>query len=837
MSSGRYSIKLPARKIRPLAFTTQHQNTVRHAGAAQDVSAAEPTSSEERLFNRTNKNTPPTHTDIKPEEARRWFNSKLLEYNAADAPQFLNINMRGSAQRIQTASYMKYYLTYNTMDTIVVVFKLYDGLLRRETNFGMLFCEIHNLMPEVLRDTVPACCVSNNVAFRYFSSSASYVSCDGEYRSQFSEVGNICTVYQQYNSIFEDMKEYVQQARPKRTWSVYTSYFYPKLEQEMRNTEIEFSVRDLMFPSIILTISWFLTVYEEYLGITKTHINPVYKEIMMQNIEQDIQYLKQLISKYGADQVERVRHTLYYNAANAPIARNVAFGFKMMPLNIKEVQEPLIMRHKQPWREFFITQRCSDMVINGCCPSFPLTNDWFYIKNSRKGLYDNVSQYDRMHNSELAKDILHTLYEAQRGTYFITENLSTVEKTDAQIKKYISQKFKKLHDKIEDPVNYALEDIIMSEVTLAYTSEYVGRTFADSLNMINSSALYDKQLGHCLKEQGYDYWVKYMFEICYALFCCNTKLGVIHGDLHLNNATIGPIYSVDPHILQVDAHVAANNKTTNTAANTANVYCVVYHIDGQLFIFPNNGVFSQLIDFSRALINPSMADAIVDRSLPPNYKIVEHEEKFRAIEIANLLNIYIQMFPSKLKHREELIVIFKNHYDAAFRLLCCIDIYLFSIKLQRAMRDRQNIHKRAIELVGDIHRRAEQFIVGQMNQLIENPAQFSQTILKQPWPMLQIITGCFADYACAAVDATGATRLLKKRKIIDYYSYAAQLKYSITAYDYFHPLMKEVANSDTDHIHASEKRRQQYREVYERQKIKNLSMMDYISMRHKQKLA
>lgn len=811
--------------LKPAANKKNHtqrppQHSPRHAGAVKKtIPTVAP--DHQALPQTLLKSATQSRDNLRPDLALRWNLDKFIEYNAENAPANLSSFLVpiGSVRRIQTINTIKYAMTYNTMDMITIVFKLYDGMARKETNYGMIFCEVHDIIPQTLKERISACCISNNVAFQYYSASASYVSCDGEYRSQFTRFVNLCHITQQFSSLFDDVTEYIKQARPKRFWSVYTSYFYPKLEQELRNNEVEFAVRDLLLPHIILSISWFLTIYEELLGITKTHINPQYKEIMLSNAEADVAYLKQLIDKYGATHVEKFHNMLYYNMSNPTIAPSqIALGFKMIPLNIRDVQEPIVMRYKQPWREFYITQRAADFVLCGISPSFPIMGDWFYIKNSRKGLYDNASMYERMHNSELVKDILHTLYEAQRGTYFVTENLGTVEKTDAQIRKYISAKFKKLHDKIDEPINYALEDIIMSEVTLAYTSEYVGRTFADTVAMIGSSALYSEMVGHPLQDSGHAYFAKYMFEICYALLCMNTKLGVIHGDLHLNNATIGKLYT---------AQSIPEGKKTLSA----------YQIGKQVWIFPNNGVAAQLIDFSRALLNPTMAENIIDAGLPSNYKLLDSEERMRLTETTNLLNIYIQMFPSKLRHREELIVIFKNYYQVAFRLLCCIDVYLFTVKLQRLLRDKQYVGKKATDLVDRIHRQAEQFITVQMNNLIENPAANKRAIEQQDWPMHQLLVACFAEYSVGAADDKAIQQRCSGGQIIDYFCYENPLRYSATAYDTFHPLMKMVANSDTDHIVERENTRREYRHAYEKQKLKNLAMMEYIAMRHKQKLA
>jgi hypothetical protein len=35
---------------------------------------------------------------------------------------------------------------------------------------------------------------------------------------------------------------------------------------------------------------------------------------------------------------------------------------------------------------------------------------------------------------------------------------------------------------------------------------------------------------------------KYIFQLCYNIYCFNEKLNIIHGDLHMNNITLNPSF-------------------------------------------------------------------------------------------------------------------------------------------------------------------------------------------------------------------------------------------------------------------------------------------------------
>lgn len=756
------------------------------------------------------------------EEFSKWYQDEYMkQWQFKKMPNISKSKIdseNSSLLRMNNISALKYKYSYNTMDMIVVVMKLYDYETKKETNYGTLFCELLTSIGPVRKALLSKAQIHGNVAFTFYSASSSFISSDGEYRSRFSLFSSLVSTKMEYADIWTELEEYVNRIKIRRQWSPYASYFYPKLEQEERNSEVEFSVKNEMIPLHLLIVSWFHAVYNEMLSITETNINPNFRDIFLKDIDIDLKFMHELVKKFGAERVDDFRNKISHSSKNFKGEdRYMQCGYKMIPLNIKEVQDPLRLRYK-PWREYFVANKCNDLVINSVAPGFAIINDWFYIKNSKKGLYDNQSQYDRMKNSELAKDILHILYEAQRGTYFAAEGIKDVIKTNEQIKKdFIAPKFRKLKEKIDDPINFSIEEIIMSEVTLAFVSEYVGRTMSDTVSLVQKSKSYDEMIKHPFKDHGYDYLAKYMFEICYNLFCINSRLGLIHGDFHLNNATIGPLY--------YPANVEKNSK-------------IVYVIDDNYqFVFPSaNGYFASIIDFSRVIINPNMYDELQDKSLPISYQLVKDEEKFKLEEIRTLTSLYTQLFPNKLKQKEELIVIFKNHFDAAFRLLTCLDIYMFSIRLSRMLRQASfTPGKKCLELIDKINKLAEGFLATDMNHLINDSASYSKKVLDDDWPLLTIIKKCFGEY----IDGTAYKNI---GTIVDVYCYNNELKYSVCKYDLFPDILKYVKHYDEKNkaklieIKHITDRRKQNRNERERENLHNLEMVNYIALRHTQKL-
>jgi hypothetical protein len=602
-----------------------------------------------------------------------------------------------------------------------------------------------------------------------------------------------------------------------RRWLFSALYFYPKLAEEKKNIEVEMNIKERKCGFKLLIIAWFNEIYNAMLNLTEIHINENFKDIFYKHIDEDIDYLKLLIKKYDGKTIENFKLYISINSYKSQLneIENLYLnqGIKLIPLNIKEVQDPIKLKYK-PWREFLITQRTGDLVINAIAPGFAIVGDWLYIKNSRKGLYDNISQYKKMQHSEIAKDIVHILYEAQRNTYFAKSSIDVESKSEKRFKEWVSGKFKKLNEKINGSIDYCIEDIIMSEVTLAFTSEYLGRTISETLKIIEVNEKYDNYIGFPLSNKGYDYFAKYMFEICYNLYCMNTKLGIIHNDLHLNNAVIGAIFY-------------SNYKNKMDIKNPS----VLYVVDNEhQYLFPTTGYYSGIIDFSRSIIHYEKYMLFQDESLPKIYNIVSNVVEFKNNEINNLINAFIQMFPSRIKQKEELAVLFKNHYEATFRLLTTMDIYMFSLRMIKILSElNYTVNKKCIDLLDQMNKLSEFYITTEMNHLINNPEYYSKIILNREYPIHTILEKCFYEYLNPN----------KKTTIIDIFVHSNELKYSLDKFELFPPILKEfntIQKGKIVHNEIVSNVRKKIREYYENIKIKNLDMVNYIAKRHLEKI-
>lgn len=738
--------------------------------------------------------------DIPFDKHFEWYNKSYT----AQIPKldFKTNYLDGMLKRISAISTMKYLVMPNTSNGHVIVFNIYDINNRVEVNYATLFAESVKTLSDDIRKSLFKDQIIGDVALVYYSTSSSYISCDGEYRQVFNRYSDFMNTHTEIPDIMNDIIHYTTDIANKRRWTLHTRYFYG--DDNFSYGELERTIKSNFIDQSMFAITWFLTLYNEYNNVTESHLNKLFKSIFLKHVKIDLEFIKELVKKYGTDAVETFKirvSTMTHPILGSDQIRHVALGYKMIPLNLREIQDPLKIRYK-PWREIFISNKCNDLIVNQIAPGFPIALDWFLIKKTTKGLFDNVSQYNRLKHSELARSILTMLYDARRNTHFATSTFDTEPITTEHVTQWISSKFKTLSNKIKEPINYAIEEIIMSDVALTYPSEFVGRTFADIIQLISKSKVYDEKIGRPF--HNYEMFSKYMFEICYGLLCLNKHLGVIHGDLHLNNATIGHLYSSK----------SANNK-------------VAYIIDNNNYIFPNNGYFSCIIDFSRSRINPEMHENINDLSLPDGFNIVGDYDKFETSEIESVLNLYIQLFPDKLKKKDILYILFKSRFNAVFKLLTCIDLYMFMFRLNTMLNSKKiPVNKKCMMLLNDIIQMSEKYITSDMNKLL-NDESYETKILNTEFPIEQIIKKCFPDF----IKQSSKTDI-----ITDCYVLNNTFKKSISKYELFPDVLKVSKyidkNGKEHNIDQINKIRKSKREDYEKNKLINLEQLKFMARKY-----
>ena len=714
--------------------------------------------------------------------------SKDVKDNLLDkSNKFLN----GSFNRINNIYTFAYLLNIDIVNTICITFKLKEMSTDKDVIFSFGYFNYEKNM-------------NKKNLYKYFTIGGSYISKDGEYRLSFLNYNNIVEIKEnpKTRNIFYDFKMYLKNNLSDRGLIITKDFFYPIDEKKTLEVEMEYYSFELQYD--LLTMTWLELMLKIYYNIVENHINDKFKYIFFKYKKEDFEFFNSRIKNYDKNNLiilRRLCNNILHNKLNKK--NTLKIGQKIIPLTISEAQKPFNIKFK-PWREYMISIHLSDYVINNISAGFFLTNSWFYIKNSRKGLFDNDIQFKKMKRSEIALQITELLNRAQLYTYDSIIDKTGISSHD--VDSWISNKFKELSNKIQDPIDYAKQDIIMSNVALCMISEYVGRTLWDFMLLSKSSTYYNNLVGCPFSKKGYPYFAKYMFELCYNLYAINSISGIIHGDLHLNNVTINTIKYGDIEI-----------------QNPQVLYVIS---DDFQYIFPSKHYNLCLIDFSRSIILPHKIEKIKDSFLPKTYEILNEIEEFQKDQVERLLCIYMNYTSDNINKKNELRVLFTNKFEAVFKLLTSIDLYSITSKMIKSFKIKDKKipipDKYCLNLLNKLNKYANQFITVEMNKLINDP-KYEQVILEMENPIFTIIKLCFYEF-----DVNNR----KIGNIIDIYNVNNDMKYSINKLSDFPRYIKEL-NSAT----------QQYdlkndiieRKKFEKEKLNRLKIVNYISKRQKTK--
>ena len=746
------------------------------------------------------------------EKIKQYFNDSKNDY----------LYLYGEYNRFKTLISFAYYIDIDIVNTICITFKIKDSINDIDAIFSFAYFEMTYKRKNTdtkTNDKSGYHLPGTSTKSRYFTLGPSYSSKDGEYRVGMIAYDNINVIKSTpiIQNIFQDVFEYINKKSIDRGWLLLKEYFFPTDEKKVIQNELEYNSFQLQ--SELFNLTWFNTIYNVYLNFVENHINEKFKKIMYKHSKEDLIFFKSLIKKYSLKQMELLR----YLSNNVLTGRTLSdnrpknkIGQKIIPLTIAETQNPFDIRYK-PWREYLISIYLSNFIVNRISPGFFITNSWFYIKNSRKGLYDNDIQYEKMHRSDLAIQITELLTRAQ---IYTQENVIDKKKLDKKINKtinsYISNKFNTLYDKIQDPINYAKEEIIMSNVTLSIISEYVGRTIWDVMLSSKSSDYFNKLIGDPFSLAGYPIFTKYMFELCYNLYCMNSIAGIIHGDLHLNNATINSISYNN------------NTRNINDVKNPTELY--VIGDENNQYIFKTSGYFLCIIDFSRSIIIPEKISNFTDTSLPKSFNTNKDMKQFYKDQSERLLNLYFDYTSDNESQKDELIILFKNNFEAVFKLLTSLDVFGFTDKLLKmfSMKNSSIIkpHINCIKLLEKINKISQKFFTEEMNKLISDKS-YEKTVLDMEWPLQIIIKNCFYENSIFNSDVGD---------IINIFNYNNKLKYSLNKLENYPPSISSfkeiVKNKETSQdINKYIKLRKRF----EKEKEEGMKTVNFIASRQKQK--
>lgn len=329
--------------------------------------------------------------------------------------------------------------------------------------------------------------------------------------------------------------------------------------------------------------------------------------------------------------------------ANQPLRTQC--GQKLMPLTIREAIQVCDINFA-PWREIWVSQRVTDLVVNGVAPMFAISNNWFYLDGVDRDLFGNEAMHTRYVRSQNAEEITEKLLQGRELADKVSEKDYRMGQFDAH-----------MHRSIE----YAREFILLTDLAMCATSEYVGMTLGSVADIIRRSPTVSPAFFRMFAEPSM--LVRYLFDICYGTALLHRRCGVIHTDLHQNNLTIHELES------QYVGKIAKGEHTfTPRYSNPVIAYIAGDSGEVDTYVFPHDGWFASIIDFSRAIVGPAARQDIVGELGESVAAGFYRDQVPRALRA---LHAYVPNFFKQ--NQEQLKGLMYTNFEAMFRVLTAID--------------------------------------------------------------------------------------------------------------------------------------------------------------------
>lgn len=471
------------------------------------------------------------------------------------------------------------------------------------------------------------------IATPYAVCSSTFKSQDGEYRYRLNRMKHFEKMSKKYSEICDIVESAILKKMESGKLSLYIEFCKPFMGAEV-DASLEGILINERIALKLFVICWICDFYLIRFNISQNHMYATYREIILN--PDDLPLHDKLIEMIGGrDEYEKmIDEFSQFQVKNPkPEQQYPMFGQKVFALTYKEAINREDIRYGV-WRELYLARICSDIVLNGITPCFPLVGNWFYIENSTREIFDNQSMLDRFRASDLGGAMERELYDVDIGAYLERNKKNGV----------VNQQFSVVSAKINSAIEFLDTYINITNLSVGFTMEHLGRTIKDMPNIALNNELEKPKYIETFNKDPETY-IGNLFEYVYTLAIVNERFKLIHGDLHANNATIFEYYKNPPK----------------------NMYRVYIH-KGRLFKFKYGNLVSGIIDFSRGIIGD--IDTIVEkRGEVFAQKLVEDQSM-------RIIRAFVNFFPKFYADNKEAIdrLITKN-FKLVFKIMTIIDTY------------------------------------------------------------------------------------------------------------------------------------------------------------------
>lgn len=627
-------------------------------------------------------------------------------------------------------------------DTIITIFQLVKN--EKSINFGFVYGNINKK--------------TNMIDNLFIMLSLSSISKDGEYKHRLIKYKYIDEILK--NPILKNVYSYIYKNFINNEFELSFSIY------NLHSKKIKKEYSKLLSNNIMilksLTIIWYIEIYMKIKNNNILFINQESFNLLCSSRD-DIYYQK-LFNDHKTEIINSIPFIAYYNENT-----RLEIGQKLLPFNYNQLKEYNHLIHFQ-WKELLINRIINSLIHNNISSCFSLFIDWVLITNGDKKIYNNDEIYKKINYSDQIKNILNLLYVVK----------SNLIKLNNQFEK--NKIITKLENKLQSIINETQSNILMSNVSLCFFSEYSGKTLFNHLTLLNNNYV-NPLLGNLFT--NFDLFNKYIFEIIYSLYSLNLK-GIIHGDLHLNNITFSLTNKIDDNsyiLYDLNNNFNSNilnyineypniSNSSNTATNPSNIANSPVSIEplsnddltkknmmlNNCYIFKHNGYFPCIIDYSRSFILLKLIDtSIIEiNNTKVRRKYIKNETK----RIVNELN---KIFPNYIKNNgHKLKFLLKNkNFNILFIYFSAYDTFTFITNLLIYMKKTNlasniEVNPKIIELLTKISKKSYKYL----EEILNEENYYSQ--IKHQFPNYLILKEFFSK--------SESTKLDLNKNITNYFS-------------------------------------------------------------------
>lgn len=591
----------------------------------------------------------------------------------------------------------------------------------------------------------------------YICMSPTFESRDGEYRHRFLWFKQFEEGYEEHSSILSPIEECLLKAIGRDEVAV-DLLFFPESEDKATHAAAVSYAESSRLGIKALVAALAVDALRARERTLQIHSSPSYVKAM------GFLYKKcePVLKEWSLDTRSALSVFVTGKANNEHRAQ---CGQKLIPLTVREALQVGDINFA-PWREVWVSRRATALVVNGVAPMFPIFNNWTYLNGVDRTLFENKPMHARFDRSLQAEGVAKSLRDAREQGESAVETDYRMGQLDAHV---------------YDAIAYAQDYVLLTDLAMCATSEYVGFTLRSLPDIVRRSESISPAYLRMYADPSMQ--ARYFFDLCYGAHMLHTRAGALHGDLHLNNATI---YHLGNQYVRKRSSDGFEPRYKNPV--------IAYTVDGKgetdTYIFPHDGWFACLIDFSRAIIAPgARADIAAEFGEP-------FATGFYRSQISRALRILHHYIPDYVeKHQERIKGLLLTDPDPLFRVMCAVDFLAIGRNYGALLRElaehsKTDEEKRSLEVAPEgialaetIEQSALEHLVVHLTDLLSPKRRSAAEI---PYAGETVIPAAFAQYRYSAW-AAKEDLPLAQTTLVDLYNGGAPLKYSGSDYARFPP--------------------------------------------------